>query len=249
MIGVAVFHLERERTAGGVEAVDGIAGNERQLVDGVLRDEIPIDDVAENFVDAHAVLIDGEPLRRAEDRRRDEPTIVEVELELIAGLVAERDTGQAALQRVQQIRGFGVIEIGRRHGLDVGRHLVAVDRAGFRGCSGADERGRGRSRRRCRLRCRARRWYRRGPDDADFGERDRIWVRRRVRSLLCNCGARHHHDRNKRRPARAAKCRGRTDATTLHCPPHGRPAPQPGHQKILPRSGHPVMDHFRTIRP
>ena len=64
MIGVSILHLKRERAAGRIEAVDRIAGNKRELIDGVLRDEIPIDDVAKNLVDAHSVLIDGEFLRR-----------------------------------------------------------------------------------------------------------------------------------------------------------------------------------------
>jgi hypothetical protein len=194
-------------------------------VDGVLRDEIPVDDVAENFVDAHAVLIDCEPLRRAEDRRRDVPAIVEIKLELIAGLVAECDAGQATLQRLQQIRGLGMIEIRRRHCLHIGGHLVAVDRAGFGRCRRARRWGRAGGR---RLGCRARRRDRRRRDDANFGERDRvcICIRRRIWGLLCDSGTRDHHDGNKCRPARAAMCRGSTDATTAYSPPHGRSSPR-----------------------
>ena len=229
VIAVSVLHLERERAPDGVEAVDRIARNQRQLVDGVLRDEVPIDGVAKDFVDAHAVLIDREPLWRADDRRCDEAAIVEILLELIAGLVAERNTGQAALQGVQQVRRLGVIEIRGRQRLHVGRHLVAVDYAGFGTRRRALRRGRRTSRRSrsCsgRLCRRARRRDRRGGNDADFGKRGRVGTRRRVRSLLPDSGDRRHHSCDKRRPQRAAKCGGRTDATGAQSPPHGRPVP------------------------
>ena len=68
MIRVSILHLKRERAAGRIEAVDRIAGNKRELIDGVLWDEVPIDDVAKNLVDAHSVLIDGESLRRTDHR-------------------------------------------------------------------------------------------------------------------------------------------------------------------------------------
>src|ERR1700731_1950717 len=83
LIGEAVFHLEQKRAAQRVETIDGIAGHQRQLVDRLFGDEIPIDDVAEHFVDTHPVLIDGEALRRAEDGRRNEATIIDAELKLI----------------------------------------------------------------------------------------------------------------------------------------------------------------------
>src|SRR5215831_18828942 len=57
----AVLHLERKRTANRVEAENWIAGIKGKLTDGILWDEIPIDDVAEDLVDAHSVLIDGKP--------------------------------------------------------------------------------------------------------------------------------------------------------------------------------------------
>ena len=131
MIGESVLHLERQRAADRVEPVDRIAGNERHPIDGVLRDEVPIDDVAEHFVDAHPVLIDGEALRRADHRRGNEAAVIEVELELIAGLVAQRDAGQSAHQGVEQARRRRLIEIGGGKGLDIGRDLVAIDRAGL----------------------------------------------------------------------------------------------------------------------
>ena len=88
MIGVSILHLERESATRCVEAVDRIAGNERQLVDGLLRDQVPIDDVAEDLVDAYSVLIDGESLGRADHRAGDVAAIVEIELKVVSGLAA-----------------------------------------------------------------------------------------------------------------------------------------------------------------
>ena len=159
-----------------VEPVDRIAGHQRHPADGVFGDEVPIDDVAEHFVDAHAVLIDREPLRRADHRRGDEAAVIEIVLELIAGLVAERDTGQPALKGVQQVRRLGVIEIWGGQRLHVGRNLVAVDHARFgtrrrRFASGRRDFAAG-SRSCCGAACRrARRRDRRGGNDADFGKR------------------------------------------------------------------------------
>jgi hypothetical protein len=87
VIGKTVLHFERERPANCVEAVDRIARNECESIDGVLWNQIPIDDVTEDLVDAHPVLIDGNSLRRADDRRGAEAAVVEIELELVPGLV------------------------------------------------------------------------------------------------------------------------------------------------------------------
>ena len=97
MIGVSILHLECESAACRIEAVDRIAGNERQLVDGALRDEIPIDHITEDLVDANAVLIDGEPLRRANDRRGRESSVVQIELKVVATDIA--DNAEASLNR------------------------------------------------------------------------------------------------------------------------------------------------------
>ena len=89
MIGVSVLHFEGERTARGVKAVHRIAGHERQLVDRLLRDQVPIDDIAKHLVDANAVLVHGEPFRRADDRAGDVTAIIEIKLKLVPGLTAQ----------------------------------------------------------------------------------------------------------------------------------------------------------------
>ena len=98
MISVSILHLERERAAGRVEAVDRIAGNERQPVDRALRDQIPIDDITEDLVDANPVLVDGKPLRRTNDWRGRITSVVQIELKIVAGLAAERHSRQRPVQ-------------------------------------------------------------------------------------------------------------------------------------------------------
>ena len=68
MIGVSILHLKCERTAGRVESVDRITGNERELIDGILRNEVPIDDVAKDLIDTNSILVNGEPFWSADYR-------------------------------------------------------------------------------------------------------------------------------------------------------------------------------------
>ena len=104
LVGEAVLHLDGERAADGVEAEDRVVGHQRELADRHLRDEVPVDDVAIGFVDAHAVLVDREPLRRALHRRRDEAAVVDVALERVAGLVADEHPREALAQRLEEAR-------------------------------------------------------------------------------------------------------------------------------------------------
>src|SRR5271167_650241 len=87
MIGKAILHLERERAANRVEAEDRIAGNKRELIDSSLRDKVPIDDITEDLVDAHPILVDGKSLRRADHRRSSKATVIEIELKLVPSFV------------------------------------------------------------------------------------------------------------------------------------------------------------------
>ena len=60
-------------------------------VDGIGRQEVPVDGVAERLVDAHAVLIDGEALRQAVDRRSLKAAVLDAGLELVALQVVDHD--------------------------------------------------------------------------------------------------------------------------------------------------------------
>ena len=50
------------RAADGVQAEDGVIAHDRQIIDGVGGQELPIDRVAPHLIDADAVLINGEAL-------------------------------------------------------------------------------------------------------------------------------------------------------------------------------------------
>jgi hypothetical protein len=66
-----VLHLQANRAAQRIEAKDRIVGEDVGAVDCLWRNEIPIDGVAKNLVDADPVFIDGEALWRAQTRRGD----------------------------------------------------------------------------------------------------------------------------------------------------------------------------------
>jgi hypothetical protein len=103
-----------------------------------LRDQVPIHDVAERFVDPVAVLVDGDPLRGARHRRGRKTTIVEVALELVAGLVTQGDKRHELHDSVQQRRRLGRNEIAGVDRLHVGRDFFPVDAAAGHRCNADD---------------------------------------------------------------------------------------------------------------
>src|SRR5215813_15361343 len=62
-IGEAVLHLEAYRAAERVETEGGIIGPHIGATDCDGRDQVPVDGVAEGFVDADALHVDRKPLR------------------------------------------------------------------------------------------------------------------------------------------------------------------------------------------
>jgi len=71
----------------------------------------PMFDVAEDLVDTNSILVNGQPLRRANNRRSNEAAIIEISLKLVASLAAQRDAGQRSLRRLQKIGRLRVLEI------------------------------------------------------------------------------------------------------------------------------------------
>ncbi len=65
----AILHLDVESTAQRIETEGRIVGDDVNRANGQGRDQVPVHGVAERLVDAHAVLIDREPLRGARHRR------------------------------------------------------------------------------------------------------------------------------------------------------------------------------------
>src|SRR6202022_4847598 len=77
-IGEAVLHLEAYRAAKRIEAEGRIVGPDVGATDSDGRNEVPVDGVAEGFVDPHPLHIDRKPLWGALQRRGGEATIAQV---------------------------------------------------------------------------------------------------------------------------------------------------------------------------
>src|SRR5919204_1032414 len=125
-IGKAVLHLEAYRAAKRVEAEGRIIGPDVGAPDGNVRDEIPIDGVAEGFIDADTLHVNRKPLRGALQRRGGEAAIAQIRGELVALDVANEHARNALLQRLGHVWRIDAREILGRERLHHGRHLVAV---------------------------------------------------------------------------------------------------------------------------
>ena len=126
--GQAILHPQRDRAAERVQAEHGVVALHRERLQGEGRDEVPVDVVAEGFVQPHPVLIDGDALRHARDRRGLEAVIDEVRLELAALFVGQADVGQLGADQARQGVGLAVAgEGGHVHRLDLAGDLVGVD--------------------------------------------------------------------------------------------------------------------------
>jgi len=98
-----------------------------RLGDGVGRDKVPIDGVAECFVDAHSVLIDSNPLRGALQRRSSKAAIAQVLDEGVTLDVRQTDAWDAMTQCLHYGKRRGTRDCFRRQGLGHAGNLVAVD--------------------------------------------------------------------------------------------------------------------------
>ena len=102
---MSALGLYRERTAEGIQAEHGVgARDQRYRVDRGFRNEVPVDGIAEGFIDADAIDVDGKPLRRAEQRRGGEAVVVDVDLEGIARALAGVDAAEVVVEVVGRIR-------------------------------------------------------------------------------------------------------------------------------------------------
>ena len=97
----APLRVDGERPAERVQAEGGIrARQDLHAGDGRLRNQIPVHDIAERLVDAHAVLEYRNALRKPEHGRCCEPAEVHVGLEGIALRVIDRDAGGILLEEI-----------------------------------------------------------------------------------------------------------------------------------------------------
>ena len=73
--------------------------------DGDARDEVPTDNIAEGLVHADAVHIDGDSLRRAQQRGGSKAAIVHVRLERVAVYFIDEHAVHALVERVEEVDG------------------------------------------------------------------------------------------------------------------------------------------------
>jgi hypothetical protein len=139
LVGKAVLHRHRHGTTERVQAEHGGRAQGVDPVDGDVRDEVPIDRIAEGFVDAHAVLVDRDPLRRAEHRGRFEAAKHHVGLEWIRSRVIEVDAAQLLVECAEHARRAVSDQVARSQRLDVPRDLVPVHLEARHGSAADDD--------------------------------------------------------------------------------------------------------------
>src|SRR5262252_2122372 len=122
----AVFHLDHERTAEGVKAIDRVRRDNAGAIDGKVGNEIPIDVVAEGFVEPDTVLVDGNANGRAEDRRALEAAIENVRLKGVSLVLFDIDAADPLVELRREGRRPFRRDLRRGQALRVGRHLVAI---------------------------------------------------------------------------------------------------------------------------
>src|SRR5262245_4607488 len=148
-------------------------------MDRIARDEVPVHGVTEYLVDAHAVLVDGKPLRRSDCRRGEKAAKLHILLERIYRGVVIEDARYTLKQAVGHAVRFGVIKVLRRQCLGVGGHLVAVNGSNI-------------DRSTCARGCR----QRSGADDIDRGQ---LYGSLRGSAMQSERGYRHNHDADHRK--------------------------------------------------
>ena len=127
VIAEAILHLHVDGAAERVQPESGIVGHHGDRFDRGGRDQIPVDGVAERLVDAHAVLVDGEPLRRARNRRSDEAAKLHIGREGIAANFVDGDARHVFHQRIADVERARLLDLTGVDGVDARRHLVGID--------------------------------------------------------------------------------------------------------------------------
>ena len=126
LIVEAVLHLHVDRPAQRIEPESGIVGHDGDRPDRGGRNQVPVDGVAERFVDARPVLVNRESLRRAGDRGCDKAAELYVGLEWISGRVADDNARHLLLQGVRDVQRAGALDLPRTKRVDARGHLVDV---------------------------------------------------------------------------------------------------------------------------
>src|SRR6202044_3346038 len=124
-IVVSALGLNRECAAQGVEPEHGIGARyERHGGDRRFRNQVPVDGVAEGLVQAHAVHIDRQALRRAEQGRGRESVVIDVQLKGIVGAFVDVDAAEVVVEIIGNAQGLLALQVRRVRGLHVRGDLV-----------------------------------------------------------------------------------------------------------------------------
>jgi hypothetical protein len=126
LIAEAILHQDVDSSAERVEAERGVIGYDGNRPDRGGRDQVPVDGVAERFVDAHPVLINCQSLRSTGDRRRIKTSKLYARHKWISGSVADDEARHVLLQRVGNVQRVGSRDLRGTNGIDRCRHLVDI---------------------------------------------------------------------------------------------------------------------------
>ena len=123
----AVFHLHNDRAAERIQPERGIVGHQIHGLYGGGRNQIPVDGIAECFIDAHAVLINRKPLRSARNRGSNEAAKIYARRKWIAGDFIDGDARHVVLQGIGDVQRIGSLDLIGVDDIDTRRHLVGID--------------------------------------------------------------------------------------------------------------------------
>ena len=118
MITEAVLHLHVDRAAQRIETESRIVGHDRDRSYRGGRNQIPVDRVAERFVDAHPVLVNRKSLRCAGHRRSDEAAKLHVGLKRIAGDFTDNDARHVFLQGIGDVQRSSALDLSGIDGIE-----------------------------------------------------------------------------------------------------------------------------------
>ena len=119
------LRVDREGAAQRVEPEQRVrAGDELDAGDRRLRQQIPVDDIAERLVDAHAVLEHRQPLGHADEGRGREPAEADVGLVGISLGGIDGDAGRVVLEEFREASRSLLAEVLAAVNLDVGGNVL-----------------------------------------------------------------------------------------------------------------------------
>src|ERR1700732_5323699 len=119
-----ILHLHVDCPAQRIKTESGVVGHHGNRFYRSGWNQIPVYGVAERFVDAHSILINREPLRRAGHRGCDEATKLQVWLEWIAGNFMDNDTRHVFVQGIRDIWRPDELDLICVNHIDACRHLI-----------------------------------------------------------------------------------------------------------------------------